>query len=433
MIPEDVWLTNLTATVSPAVQISSDSGSSSSSDSGADLSSVQGPSLRIEGCGTGHEAVARFLAALRDIGGVTRVSVLSSDRPDPDQSAAGGASEDCATRDFISKFEIVAAFDAVQVGTSTEVTGTPPAPSEPTASGFDGLRGRPEPGRRRATATGRAEAVDRAADREGPRGRRHVHSGNGDCAMRRNELNIVLTLAVIGMIAAFWLLVISPRARPGREPEAGHRRASGFAGGGASRPPPPASRRATISGPTTAAWWCSARRCRRTATRQACWSSFSGSPTALGVEFQSIGLSVQRAEHRCAGADAQLLGVSDAAGHALGRVRRRHRHPGRFLLNCARHRSGRRDAADRRLGGTGWSARDALRPQVHRRLLPDRDLPGEPRRNGSDAARRGRRHRPPADRGRVCARPREERGGSKPQPDPDAYRHSRRHHLPHPR
>ena len=132
VIPEDVWLTNLTATASPAVQISSDSGSSSSSDSGADLSSVQGPSLRIVGCGTGHDAVARFLAALRDIGGVTRVSVLSSDRPDPD--SGGGGSEDCATRDFIAKFEIVVAFDAVQVGTSTEVTGTPPAPSEPTAS-----------------------------------------------------------------------------------------------------------------------------------------------------------------------------------------------------------------------------------------------------------------------------------------------------------
>ena len=132
VIPEDIWLTNLTATASPAVQISSDSGSSSSSDSGADLSSVQGPSLRIVGCGTGHDAVARFLAALRDIGGVTRVSVLSSDRPDPD--SGGGGSEDCATRDFIPKFDIVVAFDAVQVGTSTEVTGTPPAPSEPTAS-----------------------------------------------------------------------------------------------------------------------------------------------------------------------------------------------------------------------------------------------------------------------------------------------------------
>jgi Tfp pilus assembly protein PilN len=140
VMPEDVWLTNLTATVSPEVQLN-DSGSGSSSSSGADLSSLLGPSLRIDGCGTGHEAVAGFLAALRDIDGVTRVSVLSSDRPDPSSAAegttgggSGGASEDCATRSFISKFGIVVAFDAVQVGTSTEATEAPPATSEPTAS-----------------------------------------------------------------------------------------------------------------------------------------------------------------------------------------------------------------------------------------------------------------------------------------------------------
>jgi Tfp pilus assembly protein PilN len=147
VIPEDVWLTHLSATVSPEVQLD-DSGSSSSSSSSSSVSGsdgVQGPALQMEGCGDGHEAVARFLAALRDIDGVTRVSVLSSDRPDPssateDSSAAaagsgGGASGDCATRDFISKFGIVAAFDAVQISASTEATAMLPAASEPAASG----------------------------------------------------------------------------------------------------------------------------------------------------------------------------------------------------------------------------------------------------------------------------------------------------------
>jgi Tfp pilus assembly protein PilN len=145
VIPEDVWLTHLTATVSPAVQLG-DSGSSSSSGSGVSgLDSVQGPALQMEGCGDGHEAVARFLAALRDIDGVTRVSVLSSDRPDPSSAtegssagaagSTGGASGDCATRDFISKFGIVAAFDAVQISASAQATAPPPATSQPTASG----------------------------------------------------------------------------------------------------------------------------------------------------------------------------------------------------------------------------------------------------------------------------------------------------------
>jgi Tfp pilus assembly protein PilN len=139
VIPEDVWLTQLTATVSPEVQLDESGSSSSSSSDVSGLDNVQGPALQMEGCGDGHEAVARFLAALRDIDGVTRVSVLSSDRPDPSSttegSSAGAAAGDCATRDFISKFSIVAAFDAVQISASTQETATPPATSEPTASG----------------------------------------------------------------------------------------------------------------------------------------------------------------------------------------------------------------------------------------------------------------------------------------------------------
>src|SRR5687768_1642659 len=53
VIPEDVWLTHLTATVSPEVQLGDSGSSSSSSVSGLD--SVQGPSLQMEGCGDGHE------------------------------------------------------------------------------------------------------------------------------------------------------------------------------------------------------------------------------------------------------------------------------------------------------------------------------------------------------------------------------------------
>ena len=145
VIPEDVWLTHLTATASPAVQLDDSGSSSSSGSSVSGLDSVQGPALQMEGCGDGHEAVARFLAALRDIDGVTRVSVLSSDRPDPSSAtegssagaagSGGGASGECATRDFISTFGIVAAFDAVQISASTQATATPPATSEPTASG----------------------------------------------------------------------------------------------------------------------------------------------------------------------------------------------------------------------------------------------------------------------------------------------------------
>jgi Tfp pilus assembly protein PilN len=127
VIPEDVWLTGLNATVSPDVAVSG--GTSTASVGGTE--SIAGPSLQIQGCAAGHEAVARFLAALQDIDGVTRVSVLKSDRPDlasPGAPTADAASSGgCSSRDFVSSFEVAAAFDAVQIGADAQE----PAPAAP--------------------------------------------------------------------------------------------------------------------------------------------------------------------------------------------------------------------------------------------------------------------------------------------------------------
>jgi Tfp pilus assembly protein PilN len=127
VIPSDVWLTNLAAKVSPDVQTSDSGSSSTSSSSGSSDPSITGPSLDIQGCASGHDAVASFLAALHDVDGVTRVSVLKSDRPD--LSASTGSSgtttaEGCADRDFISTFEIEAAFDAAPAGAAASTTTT---------------------------------------------------------------------------------------------------------------------------------------------------------------------------------------------------------------------------------------------------------------------------------------------------------------------
>jgi Tfp pilus assembly protein PilN len=116
VIPDDVWMTSVTAAAS------SDTGSSTSSSTGSATAEITGPSLDIQGCATGHEAVAKFLASLREVDGVTRVSVMSSDRPEADGSttsstSSSGSSDSavsCSTRDFISTFEVVAAFDAAQ-------------------------------------------------------------------------------------------------------------------------------------------------------------------------------------------------------------------------------------------------------------------------------------------------------------------------------
>jgi Tfp pilus assembly protein PilN len=107
VIPDDVWLIALSGAAAPGVQ----------SENGAEVSldPPAGPSLAMIGCATGHEAVARFLQALKDIDGVTRVGIAKSELPTDEESSGGADDTDCRTRDFITRFEILAAFDEVAV------------------------------------------------------------------------------------------------------------------------------------------------------------------------------------------------------------------------------------------------------------------------------------------------------------------------------
>lgn len=131
VIPSDVWLTHLSGAAG---------GGASDTSASADTS-VVGPSLQISGCATGHDSVAGFLAALRDIDGVTRVGLTSSERPGGDSSSgasgadSGGATGDCATKDFIAEFQITVAFDGVPApaasGSTTPGATTPPTTATP--------------------------------------------------------------------------------------------------------------------------------------------------------------------------------------------------------------------------------------------------------------------------------------------------------------
>jgi Tfp pilus assembly protein PilN len=134
VLPGNVWLVNLTASATPDANVSGGGGS------GGDVrSSVPGPALELVGCATGQEAVAGFATALKDIDGVTRVGVQSSELGDKEDDGAGAAvssdsadsqtSDECRTRAFIAKFEIVVAFDAAPIPTtgSTEGEAVPSA------------------------------------------------------------------------------------------------------------------------------------------------------------------------------------------------------------------------------------------------------------------------------------------------------------------
>jgi Tfp pilus assembly protein PilN len=149
VLPDDVWLISMTASAA------TDPSSSTSSSTTA-VDGVTGPSLDINGCASGHEAVAKFLAALRDVDGVTRVTVLSSDRPGAESSSnsstssssasSGQSTVECASRDFIATFEVVAAFDGAQ-SAATAAPASPEAPvtSSTTTTGADQATTQTEP------------------------------------------------------------------------------------------------------------------------------------------------------------------------------------------------------------------------------------------------------------------------------------------------
>ncbi|MDQ2632054.1 MAG: PilN domain-containing protein [Actinomycetota bacterium] len=135
ILPEDAWLVSITASASPNAAVGEGGGSATLRGAAA------GPALEIKGCATGQEAVAGFVTALKDIDGVTRVGVESSELGEESASAtaagsgeaaAEGGNADCQTRDFIAQFSLLVAFDAapVPVTTTPGEPVPPPAPEE---------------------------------------------------------------------------------------------------------------------------------------------------------------------------------------------------------------------------------------------------------------------------------------------------------------
>jgi Tfp pilus assembly protein PilN len=140
ILPKNVWLTTLTGTANPEVQL----------ESGGSVtlrSSVPGPALELVGCGSDQSAVAGFVAALKDIDGVTRVGVQSSQLSETTEAGgeattdSAGPETDTECKKQMAKFEIVVAFDAAPspiagAGVSeAEVEAAAPAPEETPAEG----------------------------------------------------------------------------------------------------------------------------------------------------------------------------------------------------------------------------------------------------------------------------------------------------------
>lgn len=116
ILPDDVLLSSLTASASP--------GASPGGGASVSLrSSIPGPALEIVGCAKGHEGVAGFIQAVKDIDGVTRVGVPSSIQGGASSAESGSASETAACSGDTASFQMVVAFDAAPLpATTSEVT-----------------------------------------------------------------------------------------------------------------------------------------------------------------------------------------------------------------------------------------------------------------------------------------------------------------------
>jgi Tfp pilus assembly protein PilN len=131
VLPSDVWLVGLTATAAPGVTIE---GGGGGGDASSMRGAIAGPALELSGCTKGQEAVAGLVTALEDIDGVTRVGVQSSELPEKDEGGESGgdsssSGDECRTRNFIAKFEIVVAFDAAPVAPTATAEAVPVAPA----------------------------------------------------------------------------------------------------------------------------------------------------------------------------------------------------------------------------------------------------------------------------------------------------------------
>lgn len=125
VLPGNVLLTNLSGTASPTSSVAG--GGSSSM-----RSSIGGPALELSGCATGQDAVAGFVQSLKQIDGVTRVGVESSQLGE-DAGGSGSSDGSGCMKSSLAQFQMVVAFDAAPVVSEEPAESAPSSPAEPSS------------------------------------------------------------------------------------------------------------------------------------------------------------------------------------------------------------------------------------------------------------------------------------------------------------
>jgi Tfp pilus assembly protein PilN len=135
VLPENAWLTSLTATTSPSVSVGA---------GGSSLrSALPVPAIQLQGCTTSQASVAKLIARLRLVDGVQRVSLEDSTKGQEPTTATGTVAGDSGTggtgdcRGGHAKFPIF----NVDVFFESNGTAVPAAPGATTASATSSVPG----------------------------------------------------------------------------------------------------------------------------------------------------------------------------------------------------------------------------------------------------------------------------------------------------
>jgi Tfp pilus assembly protein PilN len=132
--PPNVWLVSVAGTVKPGIQVDSGGGSASTL-----RDKVDSPAFALVGCTYSQRGVARMMARMNNIDGVTQVQLGKSaklgetsgaqgaDAAAAAASAGGAASgaQDCVGSSRVTKFELMVAFGASQATSSATAAGVP--------------------------------------------------------------------------------------------------------------------------------------------------------------------------------------------------------------------------------------------------------------------------------------------------------------------
>jgi Tfp pilus assembly protein PilN len=146
-------LRDISRAVPAAVTLSELKGTISGQSGGGGLrSAIAAPAIELKGCTSGQTQVAALLSRLRNVDGVTRVSLNKSTRPERQATAAGpspiagGGSEVRCSNPRAPQFEIVMFFEGSEVPETVEdVTVQPGAGAEPSSAGTNGEAGTTPP------------------------------------------------------------------------------------------------------------------------------------------------------------------------------------------------------------------------------------------------------------------------------------------------